>query len=100
MLAALLLAMPTIWRRARVAALAQRSRCVHGTDQAAVTSILAAKGIPVEVAYPEGDRLVLRFQGVNQQLAPAMSYTRPPRGSTWSPWHKRHARRAGFVPWA
>ena len=70
MLAALLLALPNVFGDAPALQLSRNDRAAFTEQtQAAVTSILAAKGVPVEVAYPEGDRLVLRFHGVNQQLA-------------------------------
>ena len=37
-------------------------------SQAAVTGILSGKSIPIEAAYREGDRLVLRFDTVDRQL--------------------------------
>jgi len=67
--AALLLALPNIFGDAPALHLSRDDRAAF-TDQnrAAVTSILEQGGIPVDAAWLEGDRLVLRFDEPTQQL--------------------------------
>jgi preprotein translocase subunit SecD len=67
--AALLLALPNVFGDAPALHLSRDDRAAF-TDQtqAAVTSILEQKGIPVDAAWLEGDRLVMRFDDVSQQL--------------------------------
>ena len=67
--AALLLALPNIFGDAPALHLSRDDRAAF-TDQnrAAVTSILEQGGIPVDAAWLEGDRLVLRFNEPTQQL--------------------------------
>jgi preprotein translocase subunit SecD len=69
MLAALLLALPNVFGEAPALQLSRNDRTAF-TDQsqAAVTGILASRGVPAEASYREGDRLVLRFKGVDQQI--------------------------------
>jgi preprotein translocase subunit SecD len=69
MLVALVLALPNVFGEAPALQLSRNDRSAF-TDQsqAAVTGILAAKGVPADAAYREGDRLVLRFAGVDQQM--------------------------------
>ena len=69
LLAALLLALPNVFGEGPALQLSRNDRSAF-TDQtqAAVTGILAGQSIPVEAAYREGDRLVLRFHGVDDQL--------------------------------
>ncbi|MFO1406978.1 MAG: protein translocase subunit SecD [Steroidobacteraceae bacterium] len=69
MTVALLLALPNVFGEAPALQLSRNDRQpFDDTSQAAVTAILAAKGDPAEAAYREGDRLVLRFANVDQQL--------------------------------
>ena len=69
MLVALLLALPNVFGEGPALQLSRNDRAAFTElSQASVTAILAGKGIPVEAAYPEGDRLVLRFPSVEQQL--------------------------------
>ena len=67
--AALLLALPNIFGDAPALHLSRDDRAAF-TDQnrAAVTSILEQGGIPVDAAWLEGDRLVLRFDEPTRQL--------------------------------
>jgi preprotein translocase subunit SecD len=69
MLVALVLALPNVFGEAPALQLSRNDRSAF-TDQAqaAVTSILATKGLAADAAYREGDRLVLRFASVDQQL--------------------------------
>jgi preprotein translocase subunit SecD len=70
MLVALLLALPNVFGDAPALQLSRNDRAaITAESQAGVVAILAGKGIAVEAAYPEGDRLVLRFATVDQQLA-------------------------------
>jgi preprotein translocase subunit SecD len=70
MLAALVLALPNVFGEAPALQLSRDDRAAFDEQsQAGVTSLLAAKGIPVEAAHIEGDRLVLRFPDVERQLA-------------------------------
>ncbi len=69
MLVALVLALPNVFGEAPALQLSRNDRSAF-TDQAqaAVTSMLATKGLAADSAYVEGDRLVLRFGSVEQQL--------------------------------
>jgi preprotein translocase subunit SecD len=69
MLVALVLALPNVFGEAPALQLSRNDRAAF-TDQSqgAVSAILAAKGVPVAAAYREGDRLILRFGTVDQQL--------------------------------
>ena len=69
LLAALVLALPNVFGEGPALQLSRNDRTAF-TDQtqAAVTGILSGKAIPVEAAYREGDRLVLRFDTVDDQL--------------------------------
>ena len=67
---ALLLALPNVFGEAPALQLSRNDRAAFTPQgQAAVIGILEQKGIPVESAFIEGDRLILRFPGVEQQLA-------------------------------
>jgi len=69
LLAALVLALPNVFGEGPALQLSRNDRTAF-TDQtqAAVTGILSGKAIPVEAQYREGDRLVLRFDTVDDQL--------------------------------
>ncbi len=69
MVVATLLALPNVFGEAPALQLSRNDRAAF-TDQtqAAVTGILASKGVPLDTAYREGDRLVLRFDTVDEQL--------------------------------
>jgi preprotein translocase subunit SecD len=69
LLAALVLALPNVFGEGPALQLSRNDRAAF-TDQtqAAVTGILSGKAIPVEAEYREGDRLVLRFDTVDDQL--------------------------------
>ena len=70
MLVALLLALPNVFGEAPALQLSRNDRAAFNDQtQAAVTGILAGKGVPVDAEYREGDRLVLRFDSVERQLA-------------------------------
>ena len=70
MLAALLLALPNVFGEAPALQLSRNDRSAFTEQgQAAVGSILRNKGVAPEAEYIEGDRLVLRFATVEQQLA-------------------------------
>jgi preprotein translocase subunit SecD len=70
MLLALVLALPNVFGEAPALQLSRDDRAPFNEQtQAGVTALLSAKGIPVDAAHLEGDRLVLRFDGVEQQLA-------------------------------
>jgi len=70
MLLALVLALPNVFGEAPALQLSRDDRTpFNEQSQAGVTAVLAAKGIPVEAAHLEGDRLVLRFADAEQQLA-------------------------------
>jgi preprotein translocase subunit SecD len=70
MLMALVLALPNVFGEAPALQLSRDDRAAFNEQsEAAVTALLSAKGIPVDSAHLEGDRLVLRFEGVDQQLA-------------------------------
>jgi preprotein translocase subunit SecD len=67
---ALLLALPNVFGEAPALQLSRNDRAAFTAEgQAAVTGILEQKGVPVDAAFVEGDRLILRFPGVEQQLA-------------------------------
>jgi preprotein translocase subunit SecD len=67
---ALILALPNLFGEAPALQLSRNDRAAFDApSQAAVAGLLEAKGIPVAAAYPEGDRLVLRFEKVDQQIA-------------------------------
>jgi len=70
MLAALVLALPNVFGEAPALQLSRDDRAPF-TEQSmsGVTSILESKQIPVDAAYLEADRLVLRFEDVDHQLA-------------------------------
>jgi len=70
MLAALVLALPNVFGEGPALQLSREDRSAFTEpSQAKVTGLLESRGIPVEAAYIEGDRLVLRFDDVEQQLA-------------------------------
>jgi preprotein translocase subunit SecD len=70
LLMALVLALPNVFGEGPALQLSRDDRAPFNEQtQAGVTAVLSAKGIPVEAAHLEGDRLVLRFAGVEQQLA-------------------------------
>lgn len=67
---AIVLALPNVFGEAPALQLSRDDRAAFTEQtQAAVTGILDSKGIPVEAAYIEADRLVLRFPDVERQLA-------------------------------
>ena len=67
---AVVLALPNVFGEAPALQLSRDDRAAFTEQtQAAVTGILESKGIPVEAAYIEADRLVLRFPDVDRQLA-------------------------------
>ena len=69
MAAALLLALPNLFGEAPALQLSRNDRTAFDdASQAAVTAILIAKDVPAAATYREGDRLVLRFGSVDQQL--------------------------------
>ena len=69
MAAALLLALPNLFGEAPALQLSRNDRVAFDdASQAAVTAILVAKDAPADATYREGDRLVLRFASVDQQL--------------------------------
>jgi len=68
LLVALLLALPNVFGEGPALQLSRNDRSAfNDQSQAAVTGILAGKSIPVAAEYREGDRLVLRFDSVEQQ---------------------------------
>ena len=69
MLVALVLALPNVFGEGPALQLSRNDRSAF-TDQAqaAVSSILATRDLEADAAYREGDRLVLRFETVEQQL--------------------------------
>jgi len=70
MLVATLLALPNVFGEAPALQLSRNDRAAFTEQgQASVTAILAGKGLSSEAAHIEGDRLVLRFASVEQQLA-------------------------------
>jgi preprotein translocase subunit SecD len=68
-LAAVVLALPNVFGEGPALQLSRNDRTAF-TDQtqATVTGILSGKSIPVAAEYREGDRLVLRFDTVEEQL--------------------------------
>ena len=69
MAAAVLLALPNLFGEAPALQLSRNDRApFDDASQAAVTAILVARDAPAEASYREGDRLVLRFASVDQQL--------------------------------
>jgi preprotein translocase subunit SecD len=67
--AALLLALPNVFGDAPALHLSRDDRAAFtDQNQAAVNGILEQQGIAVDAAWLEGDRLVLRFDAVEQQL--------------------------------
>jgi preprotein translocase subunit SecD len=67
--AALLLALPNVFGDAPALQLSRDDRAAFtDQNQAAVNGILEQQGIAVDAAWLEGDRLVLRFDAVEQQL--------------------------------
>ena len=66
---AVVLALPNVFGDAPALHVSRNDRAAF-TDQAqgAVTGLLAAKGIPVDHSYVEGDRFVLRFSTPEQQV--------------------------------
>ena len=83
LLAALVLALPNVFGEGPALQLSRNDRTAF-TDQtqAAVAGILSAKSIPVEAEYREGDRLVLRFDTVDQQLKARDAIRGRPRATT------------------
>ena len=70
MLVATLLALPNVFGEAPALQLSRNDRAAFTEQgQASVTAILAGKELSPEAAHIEGDRLVLRFANVEQQLA-------------------------------
>jgi len=68
MLVALVLALPNVFGDAPALHLSRDDRAAFtAPTQANVTDILKAGGVPVNAAWLEGDRLVLRFDDVAQQ---------------------------------
>ena len=69
LLAAFVLALPNVFGEGPALQLSRNDRTAF-TDQtqAVVTGILSGKAIPVAAEYREGDRLVLRFDTVDEQL--------------------------------
>ena len=67
---ATLLALPNVFGEAPALQLSRNDRSAFDEQgKAAVAGILEAKGIPLDASYLAGDRLVLRFAKVEQQLA-------------------------------
>jgi preprotein translocase subunit SecD len=70
LLVALILALPNVFGEAPALQLSRNDRAAFDEQsQGAVTELLEAKGIPVDASYTEGDRLVVRFDKVDQQLS-------------------------------
>src|SRR5262245_8476109 len=68
--ATFILALPNVFGEAPALQLSRNDRtAVAAADKTAAESALAAKNIPIEQSFIEGDRLVLRFSAVEQQLA-------------------------------
>jgi preprotein translocase subunit SecD len=66
---AVVLALPNVFGDAPALHISRNDRAAFTEQtQGAVTGILAAKGVPVDDAHLEGDRLVLRFGDVAQQV--------------------------------
>ena len=69
LLVALLLALPNVFGEAPALQLSRNDRTpATEAGQQQVTGLLQSKGVVVESAYLEGDRLVLRFRDVNDRL--------------------------------
>jgi len=69
MLLALLLALPNVFGEAPALQLSRNDRAAFGADsQARALGLLKEQGVPVEASYVEGDRFVLRLEGVEDQL--------------------------------
>jgi preprotein translocase subunit SecD len=70
MAAALILALPNVFGEGPALQLSRDDRAAFNDQSAAtVTGILDSKGIPVADSWIEADRLVLRFEDTQQQLA-------------------------------
>ncbi len=70
LLLALLLALPNVFGEGPALQLSRDDRAaVTDDNQASVRGLLEAEGIPVDAAYIDGDRLVLRFDDAEQQRA-------------------------------
>ena len=66
---AFLLALPNVFGEAPALQLSRNDRAkVTEAARSDVNALLASKGVTTEQSYLEGDRLVLRFAGVNDQL--------------------------------
>jgi preprotein translocase subunit SecD len=69
MLIALLLALPNVFGEAPAVQLSRNDRAkATDADLSAVKATLEAKGIAIDESHLEGDRLVLRFDNVEEQL--------------------------------
>jgi preprotein translocase subunit SecD len=69
MLIALLLALPNVFGEAPAVQLSRNDRAkVTDTDLSAVKATLETKGIAIDESHLEGDRLVVRFDTVEEQL--------------------------------
>ncbi len=69
LLVALLLALPNVFGEAPALQLSRNDRTpVTATGLGQVVDLLRSKGIAVENSYLEGDRLVLRFEDVNDRI--------------------------------
>jgi preprotein translocase subunit SecD len=69
MLIALLLALPNVFGEAPAVQLSRNDRvAATAADIATVTATLTAKGIAIDDSHLEGDRVVLRFDKVDEQL--------------------------------
>jgi preprotein translocase subunit SecD len=69
LLLALLLALPNVFGEAPALQLSRNDRTkVTEADRTQVVGLLQSKSVPVENSYLEGDRLVLRFDNVNDRL--------------------------------
>jgi len=70
MLLALVLALPNVFGESPALQVSRNDRAaIDDAAKASVTGILTAKDIAVAAAHTEGDRLVLRFDDVERQLA-------------------------------
>jgi preprotein translocase subunit SecD len=70
MLLALVLALPNVFGESPALQVSRNDRAaIDDAGKASVTGILTAKDIAVAAAHTEGDRLVLRFDDVERQLA-------------------------------
>ena len=69
LLIAFVLALPNVFGEAPALQLSRNDRKpVVEASRTQTVSALTAKGVPVEASYLEGDRLVLRFDNVTNQL--------------------------------